>query len=153
MKFWIKCIPPKSTGQAGLRIMKKKNGQQFIGKFASSKSKKTQEELMTLLRPYVPDSPMEGPIKLFVFWCYPWRKAEPKKNRVLGRKHCDTRPDCDNLCKMLQDNMSRLGFWCDDAQIAHLEFIKYWADNPGIGIEITELPEVPRETATQQELL
>jgi len=127
--------------------MRKHDGTQFIGKFASSKSKHTQAELMTLLMPFRPAFPFIGPLHLSVVWRYPWRSSEPKKNRFTGIRWCDKRPDCDNLCKMLQDNMSRLGFWIDDAQISHLEFRKQWAEVAGIGIEITGMEYAETEAA------
>ena len=136
MNFFIKCIPPKSTHQASVRIMKRKDGTQFVGKFANSKGKKTQNELMMLLKEHAPNTPMEGAVSVSISWTYPWRKSEPKKHKMHGYKPCDTRPDIDNLCKMLFDCMTRVGFWNDDSQITSLSFKKGWGDNPGIGIEI-----------------
>lgn len=138
-KFFIKCIPPKSTAQASLRIMKRKDGTQFVGKFAKSKGKKTQNELMTLLGEFVPPAPLEGALRVSVEWTYPWRKAESKKNRAIGYLSCTTRPDVDNLCKLLFDCMTRLGYWGDDSLIADLRFRKGWGDRCGIGIEIEEI--------------
>ena len=139
LKFFIKCNPPKSTAQASLRIMKKKDGSQFVGKFASSKGQNTQNDLMSMLSAHVPDDPFCGPILLIVEWCYPWRKSEPKKNMVSGSKPCTTRPDIDNLCKLLFDCMTRLRFWNDDSYISTLIFTKSWSDNAGIGITIKDI--------------
>lgn len=139
IKFFIKCNPPKSTAQASARILKRKDGSQFIGKFANSKGKQVQNELMVLLKPHVPESAFNGPVQLSVVWCYPWRKSESKKNKAAGMKYCDTRPDCDNLLKMFNDCMTRLGFWTDDSQVAVLHFEKIWSNYPGIQVEITEL--------------
>lgn len=50
-----------------------------------------------------------------------------------------TRPDTDNLNKMLKDCMTALGFWRDDAQVAQEIIEKFWADVPGIYIRITQL--------------
>lgn len=138
MRFFIRCIPPKSTAQASTRILKRKDGSQFVGKFASSKGKRTQDELMILLREYVPDTPYTGAIQVSVSWTYPWRKSETKKNIKKGYMPCTTRPDADNLCKLLFDCMTRLGFWVDDSLIADLRFKKGWGNNNGIGVEIKE---------------
>lgn len=136
MKFFIKCIPPKSTAQASTRILKRKNGSQFVGKFSNSKGKKTQNELMILLQEFVPDEPYTGAISVSVSWTYPWRKSESKKNMNKGYIPCTTRPDVDNLCKLLFDCMTRLGFWTDDSLIVDLRFKKGWGDSNGIDIEI-----------------
>jgi Holliday junction resolvase RusA-like endonuclease len=119
--------------------MKAKDGRQFVGKMKTSKGKRTESELMTLLMEHRPPEPFEGPVSLIVAWDYPWRKAEPKKNRGRGFRWCSTRPDCDNILKLLQDVMSRLGFWHDDSQVAKLVFGKRWADCPGIYVSIKPL--------------
>ena len=134
--FHIKCIPPKSTHQAALRILKRKDGTQFVGKFATSKGKRTQDELLTLFAPHAPKLPLAGPISVTVRWQYPWRKSESKRNQAKGSLPCDTRPDCDNLAKFVLDIMTRLGFWNDDAQVATLHFTKRWADEPGIWVGV-----------------
>lgn len=138
-EFFIQCIPPKSTAQASARILKRRDGTQFIGKFASSKGKRTQDDLMILLRESLPLMPHEGPLRVSVEWTYPWRKSESKKNRKLGYLPCTTKPDADNLCKLLFDCMTRLGYWIDDALISDLHFKKGWGDKNGIGITIEQI--------------
>jgi len=136
ISFFVNCIPPKSTHQAGLRIIRKKDGTQFIGKFASSKSKHAQDDLTTLFAPYRPLIPIEGALAIRIEWFYPFRKSESKKNITKGLIPCDTRPDCDNLIKGVCDVLTRLGFWRDDAQIAQIIFRKFWAIKPGIEVKI-----------------
>jgi Holliday junction resolvase RusA-like endonuclease len=135
MEFIIQCIPPKHTAQASNKILKNQNGKMFIGKMHDSKAKQTQTELMWLLSPYQPQKPFVEPLKLEIKWVYPFRKSEAKKNRVEGLP-CITRPDCDNLCKLLLDIMTRLCFWVDDSIIYDLHFIKCYSDNPRIEIKI-----------------
>ena len=43
------------------------------------------------------------------------------------------------MLKLLQDCMTRLGFWDDDRFVVSLISEKYWADVPGIYIEIKEM--------------
>ena len=84
-----------------------------------------------------PDEPLEGALQLRTLWLFP--KGKSHKNgewRV-------TRPDTDNLQKLLKDCMTRCGFWQDDAQVVREIVEKRWSDEPtGIYIEIEEL-EVP----------
>jgi Holliday junction resolvase RusA-like endonuclease len=141
ISFRIDCIPPKSTHQASLRIMKRRDGTQFVGKMESGKGAQVKRDLIALLAEHRPAEPFAGPVELIVYWDYPWRKSEPKRNRALGVKWCDTRPDCDNLAKMLIDCMTRLGFWADDSQVARLSFSKRWANRPGIEVLMSELEE------------
>ncbi len=138
MKFVINCIPPKHTAQASNTILKTKDGRYFVGKKSSSNAKQAQNELMWLFNSHKPPQPISEPISLEVKWVYPFRKTEPKKNRIEGLP-CVTRPDCDNLCKMLLDVMTRLGFWVDDSIIYDLHFIKFYSDNPRIEIEIKKI--------------
>ena len=138
IEFKINCIPPKSTHQSGLRIMKKRDGSQFVGKFDTGKSKKIQKELTYFFQEHTPITPLEGPLRLMVKWVYPYRKAEPKKN-LHSPIWCDTRPDCDNLVKGINDIMGRLGYYTDDGQISHLDFQKMWAKDFGIYIKLKEL--------------
>ena len=53
-----------------------------------------------------------------------------------------TKPDTDNLNKALKDCMTQLGFWADDAQVCEEHIGKYWSENPGIWVEITQLLEI-----------
>lgn len=138
MNIVINCIPPKHTAQASNRILKTKDGKFFIGKQSNSNAKKTQNELMWLLMPYRPQTPHDCPIRLSVKWLYPFRKTEPKKSRI-EELPCITRPDCDNLCKLLLDIMTRLGFWVDDSIIYNLEFTKAYSENPRIEIKIEKV--------------
>ena len=111
----------------------------FIGK--AKRGVRTRDELMVLLMPHRPIAPLEGAIFMEVDWVYPWRKCEPKKNKVDGKLPCFTRPDCDNLCKFFADICERLGFYLDDAQVADLRFRKMWGDRPGIGVKMGRLGE------------
>ena len=72
------------------------------------------------------------------------RKHQP------GRKRWKiTRPDTDNLNKLLKDVMTDMGFWEDDALIS-MEYIwKVLSDEPGIWICVEELdPDIPFEGET-----
>lgn len=51
----------------------------------------------------------------------------------------DTRPDTDNLQKLLKDCMTACGYWRDDAQVASEISEKFWATLPGIYIKVEEL--------------
>ena len=135
MKIVIHCIPPKHTAQASNKILKTRDGRYFVGKKSSSLAKQTESDLIALLMPFRLEKPFDKPLEITVKWIYPFRKAEPKKNRYEGLP-CTTKPDCDNICKLLFDTMTRLGYWIDDALIYHVDFTKCYSDNPRIEIEI-----------------
>jgi Holliday junction resolvase RusA-like endonuclease len=50
-----------------------------------------------------------------------------------------SKPDTDNLIKMIKDEMTRLGFWGDDAQICSEWSAKLYGRTSGVFIKITEL--------------
>lgn len=60
-----------------------------------------------------------------------------------GHKHGEwrtTKPDTDNLDKMLKDIMTHLGFWTDDARVVWEDIKKIWTEEtPGIFIVIDSL--------------
>ena len=62
----------------------------------------------------------------------------PKKEHKDGEYRI-TKPDTDNLQKMLKDCMTLVGFWKDDALVASEITEKFWAKTPGIYIRIEEL--------------
>lgn len=138
LEIKLKCIPPKSTHQSGLRILKNKQGRTFIGRFNSGKSKQETQFLTELLFEYIPDKPFEGPLKVFIGWMYPHLKSTPKKNldKIIP---CDKRPDIDNLTKNLFDTLTRLGFFIDDSQVFDLHFVKMYNPVFGIYIKIEEI--------------
>ena len=71
--------------------------------------------------------------RLFTKWRFPkGRNHENGEYRI-------TKPDTDNLQKMLKDCMTLVGFWQDDALVASEITEKFWADVPGIYIRIEEL--------------
>ena len=92
------------------------------------------------LRPFKPKEPLVGPVELHVSWLFPRGKRHKHKEwRV-------TKPDTDNLQKMLKDVMTDLGFWVDDAQVVKEHVEKIWSDEPtGISIEIIELAKIKED--------
>lgn len=90
-------------------------------------------KLTAHLGPNTPTKKFTGPVRLIAKWCFP-----------LSGKHKDgewksTKPDTDNLQKLLKDCMTDLGFWKDDALVASEIAEKFWAEVPGIYIRIEEL--------------
>ena len=67
----------------------------------------------------------------------------PSINVTAGRQNVweyrTTKPDTDNLQKLLKDCMTDVGFWKDDAQVASEICEKFWAEIPGIWIRVEEI--------------
>lgn len=132
MNFFIAMHPPTATAQE--RKVKVINGKPIFYDPPAVKSAK--ELLSAYLAQHRPPQPMTGGLSLRVLWLFP-RGAHPH-----GAWRT-TKPDTDNLQKMLKDCMTRVGFWEDDAQVAREIIEKRWSDEPcGIYIEIEPLTEV-----------
>jgi len=135
MKFKLKMIPPTATAQ--------QKGEQIIGGRIHHYKKKNVRQAEAILRdallPYVPKEPiMDRPIMLRVLWEFPYPKSA-KKHQPGYCRNKTTRPDTDNLNKMLKDVMTDMGFWKDDALISTEYIWKVWSDEPGINIMIEEM--------------
>lgn len=85
------------------------------------------------LAKHIPGSPYAEPVELVTTWCLP----VTGKHRNGEYKY--TRPDTDNLQKLLKDCMTKCGYWKDDALVCREIVEKFWADIPGIYIKIKEL--------------
>ena len=132
MIFFIAIHPPTATAQE--RKVKVINGKPIFYDPPAVKSAK--ELLSAYLAQHRPPQPLTGGLSLRVLWLFP-RGAHPH-----GAWRT-TKPDTDNLQKMLKDCMTRVGFWGDDAQVAREIIEKRWSDEPcGIYIEIEPLTEV-----------
>jgi len=134
MKFKLKMIPPTATAQ--------QKGEQIIGGRIHHYKKKNVARAEAILRdallPYVPDDPItDKPISLAVLWMFPYPKSAKKHEPGMERRKI-TRPDTDNLNKLLKDVMTDMGFWKDDALICVELVMKLYSDEPGILIDYYE---------------
>ena len=135
MNFFIAMKPPTVTAQEKkVRIVKGKPA------FYDPPAVKAARETLTAhLTGHRPEKPMNGPIELRTLWLFPKGKTHRHGEWRI------TKPDTDNLQKLLKDCMTRVGFWHDDAQVVREIAEKRWSDEPsGIYIEINELPEVDK---------
>ena len=135
--FFIKCNPPRSTAQSSKRVGVKKDGTPFS--YTSAKGKKQQTEFEGLLKPFVPEKPLEGPLALTIIYKFPFLKSEKRAVKDKGWTWHFTKPDADNLVKMFQDCMGKLLFYKSDAQVVQLEIQKIRCRIPGIYVYLEEL--------------
>ena len=97
--------------------------------------KAARAKLMAHLAKHKPAEPYREPVRLMVKWMFP--RGAHKDGEYRG-----TKPDTDNLQKMLKDVMTHLHYWKDDALVASEIVEKFWAELPGIYIRIEELREI-----------
>lgn len=137
-KFTLQIDPPKTTHQSGLRILKRADGKMFVGKYAKSKSKQAQNQLISALRPHAPKMPYAGAVIVSAIYTYQHPKSASKAVKSQTIPHTK-KPDVDNSAKALLDALTAAGFFHDDKQIAELRFAKYEASEPSIKIFIDNI--------------
>jgi Holliday junction resolvase RusA-like endonuclease len=134
MRFKLKITPPTATAQ--------QKGERVVGGYIHHYKKKNVAQAEAILRdallPYVPEEPItDKPISMCTVWMFPYPKSAKKHEPGWYRRKI-TRPDTDNLNKLLKDVMTDMGFWKDDALICTELIMKVYSDEPGILIDYYE---------------
>lgn len=131
-EFFMPMIPPTETHQE--KKARCVNGKpQF---YEPTELKAAREKLEAHLSGHVPNERLYGALRLVTKWCFP---ITHKHNQ--DGEYKTTRPDTDNMIKLLKDVMTDLGYWYDDAQVASEITEKFWAKVPGIYVVIESLGE------------
>lgn len=127
-QFFMAMIPPTVTAQ--MHKVMVKNGKPVF--YDPPKVTSAKTKLMAYLSKHKPPQPYSDGVMLTVKWLFP-------KGRHQNGEYRTTKPDTDNLQKLLKDCMTKSGFWKDDALVASEHIEKFWADVPGIFIRIEKL--------------
>lgn len=127
-EFFMAMVPPTVTHQEHRVTVI--NGRPVI--HDGPELKDARQKLTAYLTDHRPKVRYECGVSLMVKWCFP-------KGRHRNGEYRITKPDTDNLQKLLKDCMTAVGFWKDDALVAREIVEKFWADLPGIYIRIEEL--------------
>ena len=126
IQFFMPMIPPTVTAQEhAVRVV---NGKPVF--YDPPKLKAARQKLIANLACHIPDSPIETGCRLF-----------PITGSHRDGEYKCTKPDTDNLQKLLKDCMTFCGFWQDDALVVSEIVEKFWAEHPGIWICIEEIEE------------
>ena len=133
--FTVDVEPIRTTHQTDLRILRTKDGRQFIGKMSKSKVKQWGEMFSKQIQRHKPDKPLEGPLWLRMTFAFPLNKGDKRKSLPHPVK-----PDWDNLPKTICDIMTREGFWHDDSQVVFGQVVKCRHHAPFVGIRVCPAP-------------
>lgn len=128
LQFFVPMVPPTVTHQE--KQVTVQGGKPRF--YDPEELKAARMKLRDYLAKHRPDAPMDCGVRLIVKWCFP-RGVHPDGSYRI------TKPDTDNLQKMLKDVMTDLGFWVDDARVASEIVEKFWTEIPGIFIRVEEL--------------
>jgi Holliday junction resolvase RusA-like endonuclease len=124
----MKKIPTTTHQQKKVAV---KNGKPQV--YEPERLKVAREKFLSLLAQHVPPDMYTSAVRLTVKWCF------PRIKKSYNGQYKTTKPDTDNLQKLLKDCMTKLGYWKDDALVASEIVEKFWADTVGIYIRIEEL--------------
>lgn len=128
MEFFMAMKPPTVTHQEKqIRVV---NGKPVF--YEPAELRNARAKLRANLASQKPLSPYDKPLELVTTWCFPRGKHRDGEYRA-------TKPDTDNLQKLLKDCMTEVGFWKDDCLVCREIVEKFWAEIPGIYIRIEEL--------------
>ncbi len=129
IEFFMPMNPPTMTFQdKQLAIVK---GKPVI--FDSAELKAVKVKLRDHLGPHAPEVPFEGAVRVVSKWCFPCEGTE-----YVNGEYRITKPDADNLGKLLHDLMEKLGFFVNDSQVMPVPET-FWSDVPGIYVCVEEL--------------
>lgn len=128
IEFFMPMNPPTVTHQE--KQVRVANGKPVF--YEPQELKAARRKLTDYLANHRPKEKCTGPVELVTKWCF------PKGNHRDG-EYRTSKPDTDNLQKLLKDCMTATGFWKDDALVVREITEKFWAEIPGIYIRITGL--------------
>lgn len=128
-EFFMPMIPPTKTHQE--KQVQVVNGKPIF--YEPAELKAVRLKLQAHLAKHVPAKKYTKGVRLVTKWLY------PIKGKHKDGEYKTTKPDTDNMVKMLKDVMTDLGFWTDDSLVASEIIEKFWAEIPGIYISIEEL--------------
>ena len=124
-EFFMAMIPPTITAQEHKIVIR--NGKPFY--YDPPELMAARQKLTNHLASHRPlTGCVSGPIELTTTWCF-----HTEDSRLDGTLKT-TKPDTDNLNKLLKDCMTQLGFWNDDAQVCREIIEKYWVKTSPSGI-------------------
>lgn len=129
LEFFMAMKPPTTTYQE--KKLTVRNGKPHT--YEPPNVRDTREKITAHLSRFAPDREFDGALRLTVKWLFPKGKAHR------DGEYKTTRPDTDNLIKLLKDCMTELHFWHDDAQVASEINEKFYADTTGIYVRLEEL--------------
>ncbi len=125
IQFFMAMEPPTTTAQ--MHQVAVRSGKPFF--YDPPEVQQMKAKLAAHLSAHRPAEPLQGPLRAHFHWIWPG-KIEAWK---------PTKPDTGNIQKALLDEMTKLGFWKDDAQICDERCLKSYGPQPGIFVQIEVL--------------
>jgi len=122
LTIWIPGQPATVTAQQKIIT---KGGRIFDNR----RVQEARARLFWKLKEHSPAEPLDGTLSVEITWAF-----ERKGQSDFEWKN--TRPDLDNLAKLLLDELVRAGIIADDSRVVELTLRKLWAPKDAAGIKI-----------------
>lgn len=131
--------PPKPLQRNRHRIVRKKDGSQFIANYLPAESRSEQGAVrMFAALAMAGRPPLEGALDLRMTAFLPvpasW-SMKKQRDALSGTIRPTGKPDCSNLVKLVEDGMLQVCYR-DDSQIVGLHVWKAYSDTPRTCVEI-----------------
>lgn len=116
--------------------------------FSYDPSKKDKQDLVAIVQQNAPEIPLSGEIILYLRFYMPYPKKWLRTGKYEGQIkenapfYCQTKPDVDNMVKLVMDALSNNVIYEDDKQVVHLTAVKYYSKSPRTEIIIRESNEI-----------
>lgn len=124
----MKSIPTVTQQEHKIAV---RNGKPII--YEPARLKAARDKFAGLLSAHVPSVKYTRGVRLLVKWLFPVTRGHVSGEYKL------TKPDTDNLLKMFKDEMTRLGFWKDDALVCSEINEKFYSDVVGVFVRIEDI--------------
>ena len=128
IQFFMPMTPPTVTAQEHKVTVR--NGKPIF--YDPPEVKDAKAKLTAHLLQHAPEQPYQVGVRLIVKWLF-------QKGKHKNGEYRTTKPDTDNLQKILKDCMTACEYWKDDALVCSEIIEKFWCDVPGIFIHIEEI--------------
>ena len=138
LSFFVNIIPTKATHQSSLRVLRSRSGRFFVGKFSKSPIKRWISEFSEKIAKFKPEKPLDCPVEIDIEFRFPYNKSASKKI-INTDTWKTTRPDLDNMEKVILDTLTNDGFFVDDSLVVLKTTRKMHSPKVGISIFIKEL--------------
>ena len=139
IEFFMPMIPPTVTQQEHQVTVR--NGRAKF--YMPENVKAAKQKFIAYLGKHKPTEKIMGPVRLTTKWIWPLDPNTVNRLKSTGMsdyaEYKVTKPDTDNMIKMLKDCMTHCGYWKDDAQVASEITEKFLGMRPGIYVKIEEL--------------
>lgn len=138
---------PKAKARPRSRVVTPRRGRAFSQTYTDPKSRREEELFRAAIRTFRPSSPITSAVRLAIEFGFPyragWTKAQ-QRDADDGRMNHLSRPDLDNLAKLVLDAMNPHpgdeidpgGWWLDDGQVVELNTRKVYSRSPYVLVSV-----------------